>query len=514
MLLNLTAAYIQAPVKVTTFDPITEFPDIFPEKISNELPPLREPYMCHRIKLIDPEKIINPQVIPIAEKYYSQFREHMTKNLDSGRIYPSSSSQASAMFCVPKPANPQIARFVTDFRARNLNTVKDRYPLPHIPTILNHLSKANFRSKIDLMDAYFQIRVEPEDENHTAFKTPDGQMYNSRVMQQGDCNSPSTFMRIINYILQAFLGIFVFVYLDDIFIYSDTLEDHIDHIKQVCLKLREHQLYASAKKSQFFADKLEILGHYIDNQGIHADPSKIEKIINWPTPTSRKKVERFNATVNYLSQYYNNLASCMAPLTSLMGKTKFYWTPLEEKAFRATKQLAEQAAILKPIDINHPDPIFLFADASLVGTGSWIGQGPTIYTARPAAFHSRKFTSQQTSYPTHDQELLAIVDACKYFQHILLGNHFTIITDNSSLNTLLSKPTKLLNNLFPNPPNYSTIVKLVGLRFSLPSTLKSLISLVQKTSLQMPFLTFMRKTLLLLLLLLQTLHLLLLSSRR
>ena len=131
-------------------------------------------------------------------------------------------------------------------------------------------------------------------------------------------------MRIINYILQAFLGIFVFVYLDNIFIYSDTLEDYIDHIKQVCLKLREHWLYASAKKSQFFADKLEILGHYINNQGIHADPSKIEKIINWPTLTSRKKVERFNATVNYLSQYYNNLASCMAPLTSLMGKTKFY----------------------------------------------------------------------------------------------------------------------------------------------------------------------------------------------
>ena len=83
-------------------------------------------------------------------------------------------------------------------------------------------------------------------------------------------------MWIINYILQVFLDIFIFVYLDDIFIYSDTLKDHIDHIKQVCLKLREHWLYASAKKSQFFADKLEILGHYIDNQGIHCRPFK-----NW-----------------------------------------------------------------------------------------------------------------------------------------------------------------------------------------------------------------------------------------
>src|SRR5205823_6947931 len=157
MPLNLTAAYIQAPVKATTFDPIMKFPDIFPEKIPNELSLLREPHMCHRIKLIDPEKIINPQVIPIAEKYYSQFREHMTKNLDSGRIYLSASSQASAMFCVPKSANPQIARFVTDFRARNLNTVKDRYPLPHIPTILNRLTKAKYYSKINLIDAYFQI---------------------------------------------------------------------------------------------------------------------------------------------------------------------------------------------------------------------------------------------------------------------------------------------------------------------------------------------------------------------
>ena len=79
----------------------------------------------------------------------------MIKNLDSDRIYPSSSSQASAMFCVPKSVNSQIAHFVTDFRARNLNTVKDRYPLPHIPTILNSLAKAKYHSKIDLMDEHF-----------------------------------------------------------------------------------------------------------------------------------------------------------------------------------------------------------------------------------------------------------------------------------------------------------------------------------------------------------------------
>src|SRR5438045_4577843 len=115
MPLNLTAAYIQAPVKATTFDPITEFPDIFPEKFPNELLPLRELHMHHRIKLIDPEKIINPQVIPIAEKYYSQFREHMIKNLYSSHIYSSSSSQTSVIFCVPKPTKSEITYFVTNF---------------------------------------------------------------------------------------------------------------------------------------------------------------------------------------------------------------------------------------------------------------------------------------------------------------------------------------------------------------------------------------------------------------
>ena len=103
-------------------------------------------------------------------------------------------------------------------------------------------------------------------------------MFNSRVMNQGECNAPSIFMRFINFIMQDFLGIFVHIYIDDICIYSQTKEDHISHIREVCQRFKEYKLYASPKKSQFFADRLMILGHYIDNQGIHADPKKIQKI--------------------------------------------------------------------------------------------------------------------------------------------------------------------------------------------------------------------------------------------
>jgi len=193
------------------------------------------------------------------------------------RIYPSSSTQAASMFCVPKPGKPDEPHFVTDFRQWNENTVRDNYPLPNMTHILNDIARAKYRSLIDLKDAFFQIWIYPDDEWKTAFKTPFG-MFNSRVMNQGEFNAPSIFMRFINFIMQDFLGIFVHIYIDDICIYSQTKEDHISHIREVCQRLKEYKLYASPKKSQFFADRLMILGHYIDNQGIHADPKKIQKI--------------------------------------------------------------------------------------------------------------------------------------------------------------------------------------------------------------------------------------------
>ena len=120
----------------------------------------------------------------------------------------------------------------------------------------------------------------------------------------------------------------------------------------------------------------------------------------------------------------------MAPISELTGNKPFNWTENCHTAFEKVKQLADQAPILSPINMKTDEPVFLFIDASLVGTGSWIGQGATINTARPAAFHSRKFNSQQTRYPTHDQELLALVDALRFFEPQLLSYKFTVVIDN------------------------------------------------------------------------------------
>ena len=177
------------------------------------------------------------------------------------------------MFVQPKADGKRISPLV-DLKLRNENTVMDSSAIPNQTQILNAVGRVRFRSKIDLSDAYFQTRLDPESERYNSFKTPFGSFI-SRVMLQGDMNAPTTFMRIMENLLSKYLHHFVWVYIDDILIFSNTATEHAYHIGLVCTKLREAKFYASRNKSILFADKLDILGYLIDDEGIHAAPGKI-----------------------------------------------------------------------------------------------------------------------------------------------------------------------------------------------------------------------------------------------
>ena len=176
-----------------------------------------------------------------------------------------------------------------DLTVRNDITIKDDELIPKQPLILNALARARYRSKIDLSDAYFQTRVEPNDIPKNSFKTPYGSFV-SEVMLQGDMNAPGTFMRIISDLFADYLGQFLWVYIDDILIFSNTEEDHLGHIILVCEKLKEAQFYTSRRKSEFFAKSIDVLGHVIDNDGLKPVPEKISKIENWITPKTKKQL--------------------------------------------------------------------------------------------------------------------------------------------------------------------------------------------------------------------------------
>lgn len=253
-------------------------------------------------------------------------------------------------------------------------------------------------------------------------------------MQQGDCNAPATFQRLMTHLFRRFIGKFLHVYLDDIYIYSNSFEDHRSHIRQVLDVLRENSLYLNPSKVFLFADKLDCLGHIIEGGSIHPASDKMDQIKNWKTPRTLKEVQRFLGLVNYLRSFLPDIAKFTTPLANCCaGNASFEWTPLRDICFNHVKQIVANAPILSPIDASNPEPIWVICDASTSGVGAYYGQGPTWRTCKPAGFHSRKFSNAQRNYRTHEQELLAILQALMSWEDKLIGRKFTVVTDHKSL---------------------------------------------------------------------------------
>ncbi len=194
------------------------------------------------------------------------------------------------MLCLPKKDGS--LRTVFDCRQRNDNTIHDVSPFPDQEQIRMDVARAKYRSKIDLSDAYEQVRIVPEDVWKTAFSTVYGTML-SQVMQQGDCNAPSTFQRLMTHIFREHIGKFLHVYLDDIFVFSDTIEEHQEHLRAVFECLRKAELYLKASKCDLYSERTDCLGHIIDEQGLHASADKMAKIREWRTPRDYGDIQRF-----------------------------------------------------------------------------------------------------------------------------------------------------------------------------------------------------------------------------
>ena len=170
---------------------------------------------------------------------------------------------AAPIFAQEKKGKVRM-RSLVDLTVRNEITIKDDEIIPNQGMILNSLGRGRYRSKIDLSDAYFQTRVEPKDVDKNGFKSPFA-CFVSKVMLHGDMNAPGTFMRIMSDLFSEYQGEFMWVYIDDIRIYSDTEADHMKHITMVCDKLKQAKFYASRNRSEFFASSMDVLGHIVDD---------------------------------------------------------------------------------------------------------------------------------------------------------------------------------------------------------------------------------------------------------
>ena len=417
---------------------IKYFEDVFGPP-PDELPPFRE--VNHRIPLIDPGLRYKYRLPKCPEAYMEKLQEKINFYVSAGKWVPMAldGETPAPMMVIPKPRNNNKIRTVIDARQRNNNTFLDATPLPSQEVILNGLARATYRSKIDMTDAYEQVRIVLEDINKTYFSTPMG-TFVSMILQQGDCNGPSTFQRLMSWVFRHKINNQLWVYFDDIFNGTDTVLDHDLILWYIHKMLKENKLYISREKFNPYRPSMECLGHIVDDIGIHADHDKMKRIRDWVTPKSKTEVLRFLGLVEYVSKFMPNVSNWSSTLSAMSSGSKpFVWLPIHQKCFDEIKRIACKSPILKPLDWSSSEKVFLICDASAGGVGAVLAQGNTWENSRPASFMSKKFTNVQRNYGTHEHEVLAILEGLLKWEDQLLGRKFTIVTDHESLTFFKTK---------------------------------------------------------------------------
>ena len=353
----------------------------------------------------------------------------LTDMLDQDVIQPSASPWASPIVLVKKKDGS--TRFCIDYRRVNQITCKDAFPLPRIDDTLDCLAESQWFTTLDLASGYWQVEMSPEDGPKTAFCTPEG-LFEFKVMPFGLCNAPGTFQRLMNLVLGGLQLSSCLVYLDDIIIVGKNFEDHLNNIDLVLSQVHKAGLKLRPKKCYFFQDQVRYLGHIVSREGIAADPSKVDVVKSWPTPSTAKEVQRFLGFASYYRKFVRNFSQIACPLYRLTEKNQpFQWTSQCNQSFVSLVNHLSSPPILAFPCFDRP--FILDTDASNDGIGAVLSQTDDQGHEHVITFGSRLLTKAERKYCVTRRELLAVVTFIKQFRPYLLGKHFTLRTDHGSL---------------------------------------------------------------------------------
>ncbi len=408
--------------------------EVFSKKGATSLPPHR-PYDC-AIELLSGTLPPRSHLYSLSAPETKAMNEYIHEALRTGFIRPSTSPASAGFFFVSKKDGS--LRPCIDYRGLNKITVKNRYPLPLMSSAFELLQKAKIFSKLDLRSAYNLVRIKEGDEWKTAFSTTTGH-WEYQVMPFGLANAPAVFQAFINDVLREMLNRFVFVYLDDILIFSDSRQEHIDHVQQVLKKLLENHLFVKLEKCEFHVSQVSFLGYVVSQEGIQMEPRKVSAITNWPQPKTLKQVQRFLGFANFYRRFIHNFSTIAAPISALTkgSPTRIQWTAEALESSDRLKKLFSSAPILL-----HPDPELPFiveVDASEVGVGAVLSQRSiSDNRVHPCSFFSRSLSSAERNYDVGNRELLAVKLALEEWRHWLEGSKhpFIVWTDHKNLSYL------------------------------------------------------------------------------
>ena len=379
-------------------------------------PPVQQPYRLSPTEMIELKAWIDKM---IKRKF----------------IRPSSSPYGAPILFAPKPDGS--LRLCCDFRRLNSQTVKDAFPLPRCRDLFDQLKGAKYFTSFDMLDGYYNVLMHKDSIAKTAIRTPLGS-FEFLVLPMGLTNSPSSFARLMEYAFRDLSHKGVLTYLDDCLCYSKTKEEHLALIEKCFIIFKKFNFRLKPSKCSYFMTQVKFLGHIISEEGIAADPKKVEAITKWPELKSVQEVQQFMGLVNYYREHVKDLGKISKPLTDIQSNQlketvedfSTLWKQPQRDAFAQLKTIMTSTPILAIPDMNLP--FVVQTDASGFAIGGALMQVQK-GKRRVIAYMSKKLSDTESRWPPYERELFAIYFACKLWRHYLQGSEVTIESDHKPL---------------------------------------------------------------------------------
>lgn len=359
----------------------------------------------------------------------------MEKLLENGQIRKSRSPWASRVVLALKQG--EQLRFCIDYRRLNAVTVRDSYPLPRIDDLLDLVRGAKYFSSLDLATGYWQVPLEDDDKEKTAFITKDG-LFEWNVAPFGLKNMPPFFQRMMDAVLAGLKWQCCLVYLDDVamVVFGSTFEQHVADLRAVLQALKDASLSVKLTKCAFAQPSIRWLGHIVSGEGVRTDPTRVQAVRDYPTPKTLKELQRFLGLAGAFRKFTWNFAQTALPLTNLLQEPycqdiQAHWTEACDQAMATIKRLLSTAPVLT--QPNFANDFILQTDGSGDGLGAVLLQKDKEGTTSVIAFVSRTLKRLEKQWNTTEVEALAVVWACEVLRHYLIGKRFLLETDHAAL---------------------------------------------------------------------------------